>query len=127
MKRVDSEKRKKLLRSLSAGELVPYEGESNQPERTDEETRVTNNNDNNQHANVENKPSLVRKNVLVKRNTKIGPKLFIETIPASLLQTLTPLEVKRQELLLELYNSEKNYVEDLKLLVEVCILKSIFE
>jgi hypothetical protein len=47
--------------------------------------------------------------------------LWINTVPKSLLDTLSKDEKKRQENIFELVYTEKDFVDDLKYMKEVCI------
>ena len=44
---------------------------------------------------------------------------FKESVPPNLLQNLTPQEIKRQQVIYEICNTEKQYINDLKLTVRV--------
>ena len=44
---------------------------------------------------------------------------FKESVPPNLLQNLTPQEIKRQQVIFEICNTEKQYINDLKLTVRV--------
>lgn len=47
--------------------------------------------------------------------------MWINTVPKSLLDTLSKDEKKRQENIFELVYTEKDFVDDLKYMKEVCI------
>ena len=59
---------------------------------------------------------------LRKRKTMAIPKRFIDIVPSEILETLSAKEVRRQEIIFEIMNTERHYVNDLKLLIEVCFI-----
>ena len=97
--------RSKLIRSLSASEIC-YSICDQSSDSEDELLLIEERNKN-------------TANVFKKRSSKTVAKLFVDIAPSEILEELSPQEIKRQELILELYNTEKLYVEDLTLVVEV--------
>ena len=57
--------------------------------------------------------------LLRKRKTMAIPTRFIDIVPSETLESLSSKEIRRQEVIFEIMNTEKQYVRDLNLLIEV--------
>ena len=60
--------------------------------------------------------------VLKKRNTMATPARFVDIVPLHILETLSAREIRRQEVIFEIVNTERQYVRDLNLLIDVCFI-----
>lgn len=60
-----------------------------------------------------------KSSALTKRKTMAMPKRFTDVVPSDILESLSAKELRRQEIIFEIVNTERQYVKDLFLLIEV--------